>query len=68
MSEEEAIGFIGECCIRMYCMVVLIAESVVPNETARAYIEKQRAWIEQKQEMFNIMNQINKTMGCDGDE
>lgn len=60
MKIIEALGFIGDMCVRMFCLVVLIAESVVPTESeaARDYIKSQRKWINEQQDMLEEMAEV----------
>lgn len=70
MKIIEAIGFIGDICVRMFCLVILIAESVVPmgSKAAWDYIESQRKWINKQQDMLELEAMVNDAMaGCDAE-
>ena len=67
MTEQQAIGFIGSMCVRMFGLLVLVAESVVPRDAklARSYIKSQRKWIDEQQDMLELEKMVNEAMGED---
>ena len=50
MTEQEAIGLIGECCLRILGLNILIANAVIPMAKHRQveFVNKQRRWLERK--------------------
>lgn len=64
MRDTEAIGFIGSMCVRMFGLLVLIAESVVPKDAkpARSYVKLQREWINEQQSMLETEQMVNDAM------
>lgn len=64
MRETEAIGFIGSMCVRMFGLLVLIAESVVPRDAraARRFVKAQREWIGEQQDMLELEAMVNEAM------
>lgn len=64
MRDTEAIGFIGSMCVRMFCLLVLIAEVVVPmdSKAARSYVKSQREWINEQQDMLELEAMVNEAM------
>lgn len=46
LSTEEALGYIGSTVGRMFDLVVLLAEYIVPVEDTefREFVDKQREW------------------------
>lgn len=64
MRDTEAIGFIGAMCVRMFCLLVLIAEVVVPmdSKAARSYVKSQREWISEQQDMLELEAMVNEAM------
>lgn len=64
MRDTEAIGFIGAMCVRMFCLVVLIAEVVVPmdSKAVRDYVKAQREWINEQQNMLELEAKVNEAM------
>lgn len=65
MRDTEAIGFIGSMCIRMFCLLVVIAECVVPrnDKQVRNYVKSQRSWIKEQRDMIELEQMINEAMG-----
>ena len=65
MTEQEAIGFIGECCIRILGLTILIASEVTPmrKHANREFVAKQREWLERKQDMLEVEHMVNEAMG-----
>ena len=65
MKDTQAIGFIGSMCVRMFGMLVLIAEAVVPMgaKAARNYVKSQRGWINEQQDMLELERMVNEAMG-----
>lgn len=65
MTEQQAISFIGSMCVRMFGLLVLVAESVVPRDAklARNYIKSQRKWIDEQQDMLELEKMVNEAMG-----
>jgi hypothetical protein len=60
MKIIEALGFIGSMCVRMFGLLVLIAEAVVPTESKAVwdYIESQREWLNEQQDMLEAMAEV----------
>lgn len=65
MRDTQAIGFIGSMCMRMFGLLVLIAEVVVPMDAkaARNYVKSQRGWINEQQDMLELERMVNEAMG-----
>ena len=64
MRDTEAIGFIGSMCVRMFGLLVLIAEVVLPLDAkaARNYVKSQREWINEQQDMLELEAMVNEAM------
>ncbi len=64
MTETEAIGFIGSMCVRMFGLLVVIAENVVPEKETDQYgfVEKQRKWLEEQQSMLEIGREVDDAL------
>lgn len=64
MRDTEAIGFIGSMCVRMFGLLVLIAERVVPMNAkqARNYVKSQRRWINEQIDIAELEQMVNDAM------
>ena len=64
MRDTEAIGFIVSMCVRMFGLLVLIAETVVPRDVkaARNYVKSQRRWINEQYDMLELEAMVNEAM------
>lgn len=64
MKDMQAIGFIGSMCVRMFGLIILIAESVVPRDAraAQKFVKAQREWIGEQQDMLELEAMVNEAM------
>lgn len=65
MRTNEAIGFIGSMCLRMFGLLVLIAEAVIPLRcrAQRDFVSKQREWFREQQDMLEMAAMVDEAMG-----
>lgn len=61
MRYMQAIGFIFSMCVRMFGLLVVIAESVVPKDAkpTRDYIKAQREWLFETYDMLELEQMVD---------
>ena len=64
MRDTQAISFIGSMCMRMFGLLVIIAECVVPIDAraVRRFVKAQREWINEQQNMLELETMVNEAM------
>lgn len=67
MKDTQAIGFIGSMCVRMFGLLILIAEYVIPwnAKLEHEFIKRQRDWLDEQQNMLELEQMVNEAMGGD---
>ena len=66
MTDVEALGLVGEVCIRTFGLSILIAEAIIDNDTLQwEFVQNQRKWLNEKQDMLEMEKMVNDAMGGD---
>lgn len=64
MTDLEALGLTAETCIRTFGLAILTAEAVIDKGTPQwEYVQNQRKWLAEKQDMIEMEEMVNKAMG-----
>ena len=69
MKEIQAIGFIGSLCVRMFGLMLVMADFIIPEKCTdhREFLSKQRKWFSDQQKMLEIETMVNEALGSDAE-
>ena len=69
MKEIQAIGFIGSLCVRMFGLMLVMADFIIPAHCVehREFVDKQRKWFSEQQDMLEVEAMVNEALGSDAE-